>query len=331
MRPAKILPAVLLAAVAVCAPTDLLAYDEGYCDPFLFPSSRLGNYIEIEGGVVETDWGDILPFGARLQLATSPGSSVSFVFGRNTAYPVYAPAGLTEHLGFEIKTKSGQLDDRWSSVVFHFDVRMPSVKYAGQDATSDDVSYGPSFGDDPSLYHEYRDFFGSDAETDDEKTAWGMGIFGLGVQIGGVPRGGSVAVEGHFGFDMAFANISRGPQSLRLMASTGFRVSTMVAPGLHLDAEFRMPIYIGKLIKEECPEGRYDSDGDCRDDLDSELGFGFTPLPDVGLGARYVTGDFVFGVGLMKALSDADPPGREFYEPTRETVSFFAQAKYAFY
>ena len=330
MRSASILPAVLLAAAAICAPGDLLAYDEGYCDPFLFPSSRLGNYVEVEAGVVETDWGDILPFGARLQLATGPGSSVSFVFGRNSAYPVYAPASLTEHFGFEIKTKTGHLDDKWSSVVFHFDVRMPAVKYAGQDGSSDEVSYGPSFGDDPALYHEYRDFFGEDTERGDDKTAWGVGIFGLGVQIGGVPGGGNIAVEGHFGFDMAFANISRGPQSLRLMASTGLRASTMVAPGLHLDAEIRMPIHIGKLIKEECPDGRY-SDGECREELESELGFGFTPLPDIALGARYNTGDLVFGVGMMKALSDANPPGREFYEPTRETVSFFAQAKYLFY
>ncbi len=263
------------------------ATDRGYCDPFLFPSSRMGF---AAGG----EFSPVFARGNPLPRVLSPDiptqtfagfyaqvggeeSAITLRGGRWSRVPswllypkeAYRLSGAFswnlhqpfQRAGLEIKSRSGDFPRSWSTTVFDLDYRHFILSIANQSESLH------------SLQWLLADAFGFTIADRVSLEFW-LGLAFL------VPK----------------ADESEGWKKwLTIAFPMAGRVSVQVIRGGHVDLEARWPLTIGPLDPPE------------------ELGVsrGFGVQADMALGYRHVFADFQVGGAVVFALNRWDDFGRE--------------------
>lgn len=262
------------------------ATDRGYCDPFLFPSSRMGyaaggefSPVFARGNpfrVVSPDM-PTQTFAGLFAQAGGDRFAVTLRGGRWSRVPSWllypksanrSSGALSWNLhqpfqraGFEMKIRTGTSPVSWSTLVFDLDFRRFVFSIADKSATL------------PSLQWLLAEAFGFTMADRVSLEFW------LGVA-----------------FLVPAADESEGwKEGLAVSFPMAGRVSVRVVPGGHVDLEARWPVTIGPMDPPE----------------DSEASRSAGIQADLALGYRHVFGNFQAGGAVVFALNRFDDFGRE--------------------
>ena len=260
MTPLRITACLL--SLLVLAPPDARAGEEGYADPILAPSTRLGNYLGLElGKAGAQDGADFSSMGLSAELLASESASWRFAFGRQRSVPTPYAQSLSNRIGISFKgLRSG--DESWfvSHVLFDYSKR--------QFEFDDEARHGFEFG------------FGF------TKGSWIMD--------------GMTDVEFFWAFEFQHNDLTDpNPPEGRMKIPFDLKFSREIMPGIHVvgEGQVRVDLWLKKEV-ESSSDSSFFGEGSDEETTKPQ----FQVPVDLAAGLRFVTGDVVLGAAFHMAM-----------------------------